>query len=52
MADTPAVQKSSHECAKDENETGQTGETETLSKRQRKKLLKSQQWEEQRELRK
>ncbi len=49
MADKPAVQESSHECAKDEHETG---ETETLSKRQRKKLLKSQQWEEQRELRK
>lgn len=59
MANTPAVQERSHDCAnnenestKDENETVQTGETETLSKRQRKKLLKSQQWEEQRELRK
>uniref|UniRef100_A0A3B4E772 tRNA methyltransferase 10 homolog A n=2 Tax=Pygocentrus nattereri TaxID=42514 RepID=A0A3B4E772_PYGNA len=30
----------------------QSGETETLSKRQRKKLLKQQQWEEQRDLRK
>ncbi|XP_066536927.1 RNA (guanine-9-)-methyltransferase domain-containing protein 2 [Hoplias malabaricus] len=29
-----------------------SGETETLSKRQRKKLLKQQQWEEQRDLRK
>lgn len=59
MANAPAVQERSHECAnnenestKDEIETVQTGETETLSKRQRKKLLKSQQWEEQRELRK
>ncbi|XDV18875.1 hypothetical protein PO909_024475 [Leuciscus waleckii] len=59
MANTPAVQERSHDCAnnenestKDENETVHTGETETLSKRQRKKLLKSQQWEEQRELRK
>ncbi|KAK7176909.1 hypothetical protein R3I93_000984 [Phoxinus phoxinus] len=59
MANAPAVQERSHECAnnenestKDENETVQTGETESLSKRQRKKLLKSQQWEEQRELRK
>ncbi|KAI5609584.1 tRNA methyltransferase 10-like A [Silurus asotus] len=30
----------------------QSGETETLSKRQRKKLLKQQQWEEQRDMRK
>ncbi|KAG9274194.1 hypothetical protein AMEX_G11092 [Astyanax mexicanus] len=30
----------------------QSGENETLSKRQRKKLLKQQQWEEQRDLRK
>lgn len=59
MASAPAVQERSHECAnnenesaKDENETVQTGETETLSKRQRKRLLKNQQWEEQRELRK
>ncbi|XP_016335125.1 tRNA methyltransferase 10 homolog A-like [Sinocyclocheilus anshuiensis] len=44
MADTPAVQESSHECANNENET--------LSKRQRKRLLKSQQWEEPRELHK
>ncbi|XP_073762800.1 tRNA methyltransferase 10 homolog A isoform X1 [Danio rerio] len=58
-ADEPAVQESHHECAnnenepaKDEKETVQTGEVETMSKRQRKKLLKSQQWEEQRELRK
>jgi len=41
MANAPAVQERSHECAnnenestKDENETVQTGETETLSKRQ------------------
>lgn len=59
MASAPAVQERNHECAnnenesaKDENETVQTGETETLSKRQRKRLLKNQQWEEQRELRK
>ncbi|XP_042615161.1 tRNA methyltransferase 10 homolog A-like [Cyprinus carpio] len=52
MADKPAVQESSHECANSENETLQTGETETLSKRQKKSLLKNQQWEEQRELRK
>lgn len=59
MADEPAVQESHHECANNENEpakgekeTVQTGEVETISKRQRKKLLKSQQWEEQRELRK
>lgn len=30
----------------------QSGGTETLSKRQKKKLLKQQQWEEQRDLRK
>ncbi|KAI2662879.1 hypothetical protein H4Q32_001849 [Labeo rohita] len=59
MADTPAVQESSQECANDENESAkdekeaiQSGETEMLSKRQRKRLLKNQQWEEQRELRK
>ncbi|XP_026072743.1 tRNA methyltransferase 10 homolog A [Carassius auratus] len=48
LADKPAVQESSHKCAnsenesaKDENETVQTGETETLSKRQKKRLLKN-----------
>uniref|UniRef100_A0A673K9U0 tRNA methyltransferase 10 homolog A n=1 Tax=Sinocyclocheilus rhinocerous TaxID=307959 RepID=A0A673K9U0_9TELE len=51
MADAPAVQESSHECANNENESAKD-ENETLSKRQRKRLLKSQQWEEQRELRK
>ncbi|KAJ8385236.1 hypothetical protein AAFF_G00191130 [Aldrovandia affinis] len=35
----------------EQNDT-QAGETETLSKRQRKKLLRHQQWEEQRDLRK
>uniref|UniRef100_A0A672R4Q6 tRNA methyltransferase 10 homolog A n=1 Tax=Sinocyclocheilus grahami TaxID=75366 RepID=A0A672R4Q6_SINGR len=49
MADAPAVQESSHECANNENESAKD-ENETLSKRQRKRLLKSQQWEEQREL--
>ncbi|KAI4879722.1 hypothetical protein NFI96_013876 [Prochilodus magdalenae] len=34
------------------NQEAQSGETETLSKRQKKKLLKQQQWEEQRDLRK
>ncbi|XP_051506014.1 RNA (guanine-9-)-methyltransferase domain-containing protein 2 [Myxocyprinus asiaticus] len=52
MASIPAVQESSHESTKHENEKVQTGEGETLSKRQRKRLLKNQQWEEQRELRK
>lgn len=35
----------------EQNDT-QAGETEVLSKRQRKKLLRRQQWEEQRDLRK
>ncbi|TRY84398.1 hypothetical protein DNTS_025481, partial [Danionella cerebrum] len=59
MADEAAVCESSDDCTNNENEaanneikTAQTGETETLSKRQRKRLLKNQQWEETRELRK
>ncbi|KAA0723020.1 tRNA methyltransferase 10 -like protein A [Triplophysa tibetana] len=43
----PQCTNPEHEVAKNEKE-----QTETLSKRQRKRLIKNQQWEEQRELRK
>lgn len=48
-AEPSAVQDDSD---KDSETNGTKQETETLSKRQRKKLLKQQQWEEQRDLRK
>lgn len=49
-----SVQENNPECTNHENEVAknENEQTETLSKRQRKRLLKNQQWEEQRELRK
>lgn len=49
-----SVQDNNPQCSNPENEVAKNEkeQTETLSKRQRKRLIKNQQWEEQRELRK
>ncbi|XP_056607735.1 RNA (guanine-9-)-methyltransferase domain-containing protein 2 [Triplophysa dalaica] len=49
-----SVQDINPQCSNPENEVAKNEkeQTETLSKRQRKRLIKNQQWEEQRELRK